>query len=105
MLDESEKKKSGLLVWSLTTSGSMRKCVHLDGKLILREFFDIQKLNANKLAIYEIKNFEIPGELFWRKITKKSSLVERQNDFEKLREAEAAPTLAPDLIDWSNRIA
>jgi hypothetical protein len=32
----------------------MRKCVHLDGKLILREFFDIQKLDAYKLAIYEI---------------------------------------------------
>lgn len=84
----------------------MRKCVHLDGKLILREFFDIQKLDAYKLAIYEIiKCGNSQANLFWRKITKRSSLVERQNDFEKLREAKAAPTLAPDLIDWSNRIA
>ena len=36
----------------------MRKCVHLDGKLVLREFFDIQKLDAYKtrnLRDYEMR--------------------------------------------------
>lgn len=79
----------------------MRKCVHLDGKLILRDLMTFKTLNANKLAIRGCEMLRgIPGEfVLGGRSQKGSSLVDRQNNYGTLREAEASPTLGLGLID------